>query len=75
MFEAMRQKVATGASAYVVLISPRDDCISAKFVWDINPQASAKIYDARQDGINFVCYSCNLREDAISLGRKLEISF
>ncbi len=75
MLEALHQKIANGAKGYIMMIAPREDCTKAKFVWDIDPTAAAAMYDAKQNGVNFVCYGCKIEDDGISLGDKMEISF
>ncbi len=75
MLEEMRRQAANGIKAYVVLIVPRDDCDSIKFAWDINPQAAAVVYDAVQNGVKFVGYSCKIEENGISLDKKMHIEY
>lgn len=75
MLEALQKKVAAGAKGYILMIAPREGCEKAKFVWDIDPTAAAAMYDAKQNGINFICYGCKIEDNGISLGEKMEIVY
>lgn len=75
MLEEMKHKKESGADAFILLIAPREDCIKAKFVWDIDPAAAAAMYDAKQAGVNFVCYGCQITDNGIKLDNKMEISY
>lgn len=75
VFEELLNRKKQGAEVYVFLIVPREDCIDAKFVWDISTLASGAVYDAAQNGINFICYACNVSKDKIEIDHKLDILF
>lgn len=75
MLEELKKKVKGGADAFILLIAPREDCEKAKFAWDIDPAAAAAMYDAKQAGVNFVCYGCQIGDDGISLADKMEILY
>ena len=75
MLEEMRIQVAKGNKACVVLIVPRDDCDGIKFSWDINPQAAGIVYDAVNNGVKFVGYSCKIEENSIELVKKMDIEY
>ena len=75
VFEELIKQKKLGAEVYVFLIVPREDCTDAKFVWDISTLASGAVYDAAQNGINFVCYSCNVNKNKVEIDHKLNILY
>ena len=75
MFEELKRLRAKGADTYVFLIVPRNDCVQAKFVWNQDPIAAAKIYDEVQSGLKFCCYSCNVNQKSVSIAKKLKIVY
>ena len=75
MLDEMAKCRANGAKTYVFMIAPRQDCANAKFVWNLNPQAAASMFDAAKNGLNFLCYGCNLELNEIKIGPKLEILY
>ena len=75
VFEELLNRKKQGAEVYVFLIVPREDCIDAKFVWDISTLASGAVYNAAQNGINFICYSCSVTKDKIEIDHKLDILY
>jgi DNA-binding sugar fermentation-stimulating protein len=75
VFEELIKRKEQGAEVCVFLIVPRDDCLDAKFVWDISSLASGAVYNAAQNGINFVCYGCNVSKNKIEVDHKLDILY
>lgn len=75
IFEELMRKKEQGHEAYVVLLVPREDCIDAKFVWDISTLASGAVYKAAQAGVKFVCYSCSVKKKNIEIDHKLDILY
>lgn len=75
VFEELTKRKKQGAEAYVFLIVPRDDCLNAKFVWDISSLASGAVYNAAQNGITFICYSCTVSKTLIKIDHKLNILY
>ena len=75
VFEEMMKRKKQGYETYVFLISPREDCMDAKFVWDISTLASGAVYNAAQNGVNFICYSCNVDKECIEIDHKLDILY
>ena len=75
VFEELLNRKKQGAEVYVFLIVPREDCIDAKFVWDINSLASGAVYNAAQNGITFICYGCNVDKTKIEIDHKLDILY
>ena len=75
MLEEMEKKRAQGAATYIFMIAPRADCISAKFVWNLDPPAAAAMFEAAKNGLNFLCYSCKLYQDKVEIDKKMEILY
>ena len=75
VFEELLDRKKQGAEVCVFLIVPREDCIDAKFVWDISTLASGAVYNAAQNGINFICYSCSVSKENIEIDHKLDILY
>ncbi|MCQ2741219.1 MAG: DNA/RNA nuclease SfsA [Alphaproteobacteria bacterium] len=75
MLEEMNRKQLEGAETYVFMLVPREDCEKAKFVWNLNPPAAAKIFDAAQNGLIFLCYGCKLKPNNIEVDKKLDILY
>ncbi len=74
MFEEMKKVRAQGGRTVVVLIVPRMDCLEAKFSWTIDPISAARIFEEAKNGLEFVCYGCNLSKKSISIANKMNIS-
>lgn len=75
VFEELIKRKKQGHEACVFLIVPRNDCLNARFVWDISSLASGAVYNAAQNGINFICYSCNVSKNLIEIDHKLDILY
>ncbi len=75
MLEEMKKRRNEGAETYAFIIVPREDCLSAKFSWSLNPRAAAALFDAAQDGLKFLCYSCKLAQNEVELDKKMEILY
>ncbi len=74
MFEEMKQMRAHGFRTVVVLIVPRMDCLETKFSWNIDPISAARIFEEAKNGLEFVCYGCNLDKKSITIANKMNIS-
>ena len=66
---------AKGAETAVLLLATRMDCLAAKFSWEVNPIAAAKIYDEAKNGLKFFCYGCNIDNKSISITKKMKILY
>ena len=75
MIDEMKLKRQEGFETYVVMIVPREDCITAKFVWNMNAKASAMLFEAAKTGLNFLCYGCKMAKNNIEIDRKMEILY
>lgn len=74
MFEEMKQMRAKGHRTVVVLIVPRMDCLETMFSWNIDPISAARIFEEAKNGLEFVCYGCNLDKKSITIANKMNIS-
>lgn len=75
LLDKMSNKVAEGHRAAIFLIIPRMDCTSARFIWDIRPHSAAAIYKNAKNGVEFICYGCNIDTKGVDIKNKLEIDF
>lgn len=75
MLEAMAAQRKKGAETYIFMIVPREDCMSARFVWNLDPVAAAAMFDAAQNGLNFLCYGCKIAKNKVEINRKMEILY
>lgn len=75
LFDEMRHLREKGAETAVLLLATRMDCLAAKFSWEVNPIAAAKIYDEAKNGLKFFCYGCNIDNKSISITKKMKILY
>lgn len=75
MFEEMARRIRQGHEACIFMIVPREDCVSARFVWNLDAQAAAAMFDAAQNGLKFLCYGCKIAPNRIEINRKMEILY
>ncbi len=75
MFEEMRKLRAAGFETAVFMIVPRDNCSEARFTWTVAPVAAAKFFEEAKNGLQFVCYGCNVDKTNVSVSKKIEITY
>lgn len=75
MLEELRRMRCNGYESYICLIVPREDCMDARFVWNQNPIAAAKLYEEIKNGLKLCCYSCNVNEKSVSISKKMRILY
>jgi DNA-binding sugar fermentation-stimulating protein len=75
LLEEMRARRRAGNDVFVVMIVPREDCISAKFSWTVDPIAAAQLFETAKGGVNFLCYGCKIAKNRVELNRKMEILY
>lgn len=75
MFEEMRKLRTNGHDTYVFMIVPQNNCREAKFVWTIAPVAAAKLFEEAKNGLQFICYGCNVDKTSVSIAEKIEITY
>lgn len=73
MFEEMKKLRNDGYRTVVLLLVPRMDCLEAKFSWNIDPISAAQIFEEAKNGLEFVCYGCNLDIKGITISNKMKI--
>lgn len=67
--------VAEGHRAVMFYLVQRSDCDRFTIAEDIDPGYAAALREARDHGVEAICYSCNLKPDAIELAAPVEIVF
>ena len=67
--------VEEGHRAVMFYLVQRGDCDRFTIAEDIDPGYAEALRDARDRGVEAICYSCNLRPDAIELAAPVEIVF
>lgn len=75
MFEDLARLRAQGHKTVVFMIVPRNDCLEAKFSWNLDPVASAKIFDEAKNGLDFICYSCKVDKKSVTIANKMKILY
>lgn len=75
MIEEMKRRKQNGADTYVFMIVPREDCCSAKFIWSADTQGAALVFEAAENGLNFLCYGCKIAKNRIEITHKLNIVY
>ncbi len=67
--------VAQGHRAVMFYLVQRSDCGRFTIAEDIDPAYAAALREARTQGVEAICYSCNLAPEAIELAGPVEIVF
>lgn len=75
MFEEMSRLRNAGHRTAVFMLVPRNDCREAHFSWKFDPVASAKLFDEAKNGLDFVCYGCNLDKKSVSIAHNMKIVY
>lgn len=75
MLEEMRKLRARGFDTYVFMIVPQSNCNEAKFIWNVAPVAAAKLFEEAKNGLQFICYGCNVDKTNVSIAEKVEITY
>lgn len=75
MFEELSRLRAAGHRTAVFMLVPRNDCLEAHFSWKYDPVASAKLFDEAKNGLDFVCYGCNLEKKSVSIANYMKIVY
>jgi len=65
--------VEQGARAVTVYLCQREDCDSFRLADDIDPDYAVASKDARQRGVEAICYACALTPESITVSRRLQI--
>lgn len=75
MYEELRRMRQAGHRTVLFVLAPREDCAEAKFVWNLNPSAAARIFDEAKNGLEFVCYGCKVDKKGITVENRLNIVY
>ncbi len=75
MFENLARLRKKGYRTIVFMIVPREDCAEAKFSWGLDPVAAAKIFDEAKNGLEFICYGCNVGTNNVTINRSMNILY
>lgn len=75
LFEEIYRLRHSGASVSVFILVPCEGCSAAAFSWKHDPVAAARIFDAAKNGVNFVCYGCQVDKKSVSIANKLQIVY
>lgn len=75
MFDELKKLRAKGYKTAVVMIALRMDCLEAKFVWNLDQIAAARIFDEAKSGLNFFCYGCNINQKSVTITQKVKILY
>ena len=65
--------VEQGARSVTVYLCQREDCDSFRLAADIDPDYARAVKDAKQRGVEAICYACALTPEAISVSHRLEM--
>ena len=65
--------VEQGARSVTVYLCQREDCDSFRLAADIDPGYARAVKDAKQRGVEAICYACALTPEAISVSHRLEM--
>ena len=65
--------VEQGARSVTVYLCQREDCDSFRLAADIDPDYARAVTDAKQRGVEAICYACALTPEAISVSHRLEM--
>lgn len=75
MFENLSRLRKKGYRTIVFMLVPREDCTEAKFSWTLDPIAAAKIFDEAKNGLEFICYGCNVKINSVTINRAMNILY
>ena len=73
--EEMKKLRQQGHRTAFVLIAPRMDCLEAKFVWNLNPTAAARVFEEAKNGLEFFCYGCKIDKKSVTIADKMKINY
>ncbi len=63
-----------GARAVMFFLGQRGDCVSFQVAADIDPDYDRALHAALDHGVEVLCYSCRVGEEAIELDRPLPVT-
>lgn len=75
IFDEMHKLREQGYKTILFMLIPRMDCLGAKFSWNLDPIAAARLFDEAKNGLEFVCYSCKIDKKSVTVGDKMDILY
>lgn len=72
--DELAKMVAEGARAVMFYLVQRQDCERFSLAADIDPAYECAFRAARDQGVEALCYDCEIRPDGIDLGRRLPLA-
>lgn len=75
MFEEMRKLRTAGHQTCIFMIVPFSGCGEVRFVWKAAPVAAAKLFEEAKNGLQFLCYGCNVNKTNIAIADKIDIIY
>lgn len=70
----LRDMVAQGHRAVMLYLVQREDCTGFRPAADIDPAYAEGLRTAMRDGVEAICYTCQLTVEDITIGRALPIA-
>lgn len=67
----LRDMVAQGARAMMLYLVQRQDCVAFRPAADIDPAYAVGLVAAMRDGVEAICYTCEMSLDGIALKEQL----
>ncbi len=64
-----------GISAYNIYIIQRTDTSKFRIAKDIDPKYYENFINAREQGVKFLCYDCDINLDTIKINKEIEIIY
>lgn len=72
--QELARVVDSGCRAVMLYIVPRSDCADFSIATDIDPAYGAAFAEARQRGVEVLCYNCRVRRSGIEVEKPLPIT-
>jgi sugar fermentation stimulation protein A len=67
----LAREAATGARAVLLFVIQRDDCTAFAAAADLDPAYAARLASVAGEGVEILCYACDIRIDAITLSHRV----
>ena len=71
--EELMKIVASGARAVMLFVVQRNDCLRLRPADELDPGYGAKLREAAQNGVELLCYDCEVTLERVTLRRRLPI--
>jgi sugar fermentation stimulation protein A len=67
----LAREAATGARAVLLFVIQRGDCSGFAAARDLDPAYAARLAAVAEEGVEVLCYDCDISLDAITLARRI----